>query len=49
MSSVQDADMIIVMNNGGISQIGTHDELLKSSEIYREIYDQQANGGEKDE
>ncbi|MCR4692891.1 MAG: ABC transporter ATP-binding protein/permease, partial [Firmicutes bacterium] len=49
VSSVQDADMIIVMNNGGISQIGTHDELLKSSEIYREIYEQQTNGGEEDE
>ena len=49
VSSVQDADMIIVMDNGKISQIGTHGELLKSNEIYREIFQQQTNGGEEDE
>ena len=41
VSSVQDADRIIVMEGGRIAQIGTHDELLKSSEIYRETYTSQ--------
>ncbi len=44
ISSVQEADMIIVMENGTIAQVGTHDELLKSSEIYREVYEQQTGG-----
>lgn len=49
VASVQDADMIIVMENGAISAVGTHDELLKTSEIYREVYTQQTNGGDFDE
>lgn len=49
IASVQDADMIIVMENGAVSAVGTHDELLKSSEIYREVYEQQMHGGEQDE
>lgn len=49
ISSVQDADMIIVMDNGKISAKGTHDELMKSSEIYREVYEQQTNGGDEHE
>ena len=49
ISSVQDADMIVVMDNGKISDKGTHEELLASSAIYREIYHQQTNGGEIDE
>ena len=44
ISSVQDADLIIVMNNGIIESIGTHNELLKTSEIYREGYEQQTGG-----
>ncbi len=44
IASVQDADMIIVMDNDTISAVGTHDELLQSSEIYREVYEQQVNG-----
>ena len=48
VNSVQDADIIIVMENGGISAVGSHEELLKSSEIYREIYEQQTSGGDKD-
>ena len=49
ISSVQDADMIIVMDNGRISAAGTHDELMKTSEIYREVYEQPTNGGDANE
>ena len=45
ISSVQNADRIIVLDNGKITDIGTHDEILKSSEIYREVYEQQTRGG----
>ena len=45
VASVQDADMIIVMENGGIAAKGSHAELFESCEIYREIYQQQTNGG----
>ncbi len=45
ISSVENADRIIVLDNGRIADIGTHDELLKSSEIYREVYEQQTRGG----
>ena len=48
VASVQDADMIIVMDNGKISAVGTHDELLRSSDIYREVCEQQTRGGEED-
>lgn len=49
ISSVQDADLIIVMENGKIADSGTHSELMNTSEIYREIYTEQTNGGEADE
>ena len=49
ISSVQDADRIAVMDNGRLAAVGTHEQLLKSSEIYREVYQQQTNGGESDE
>lgn len=49
ISSVIEADMIIVMENGGISAVGNHDELLQTSEIYREVYEQQTNGGAENE
>ena len=49
IASVMDADMILVMDNGRIAQMGTHDELMQTSEIYREVYEQQTNGGEDDE
>ena len=49
VASVMDADLIIVMNKGRISDMGTHDELLKVSSIYREIYEQQTKGGEENE
>lgn len=47
ITSVQDADIIVVMDNGEIADIGTHEELIKSSEIYREVYEQQVSGGEE--
>jgi len=47
VASVQDADLIIVMENGRICAAGTHDELLKSSDIYREVYTQQTKGGDE--
>ena len=46
VASVQDSDMIIVMDNGSVAAVGTHEELLKTSDIYREVYQQQTNGGE---
>ena len=49
LSSVQDADLIIIMNNGKIDGMGTHDELMANSPIYREVYEQQTNGGAEDE
>jgi len=49
IASVMDADMILVMENGRIAQIGSHEELLKTSQIYREVYEQQTKGGEEDE
>lgn len=48
-SSVQDADRIIVMDKGTIVGIGTHKELLKNNEIYREVYYSQNKAGEQDE
>lgn len=47
ISSVQDADRIIVMNDGKITDIGTHEELLENSAIYREVYDSQQKGADK--
>lgn len=45
VSSVQDADQIVVLRDGKIDAIGTHDELLKSNDIYREVYESQNQGG----
>lgn len=49
ISSVQDADKIIVLDDGKISAFGNHQELLEKSEIYREIYTSQQKGGLGDE
>ena len=49
VASVEDADMIVILDNGRIAATGTHDELIKGNDIYREIYEQQMKGGEDDE
>ena len=49
VSSVEDADVIIVMDNGEINGIGTSEELLKTNAIYREVYESQMKGGGIDE
>lgn len=45
VSSVQDADKIVVMDDGKITDIGTHEELLEKNQIYREVYESQVKGG----
>ena len=49
ISSVQDADKIIVMESGRINAVGTHEELVKTNAIYREVYESQVKGGSDDE
>ena len=46
ISSVQDADMIVVLDNGMVNGVGTHEELLASNSIYREVYESQQKGAE---
>ena len=46
VSSVEDADMIIVMENGTVNGVGTSEELLRTNAIYREVYESQVKGGE---
>ena len=45
ISSVQDADRILVLDNGQINGLGTHEELLKTNKIYQEVYNSQTQGG----
>ncbi len=49
IASVEDADLIIVMENGKVSASGDHASLMQNSEIYREIYEQQTKGGDENE
>ena len=49
VSSVQDADKIVILNGGRIDAVGTHEELLADNEIYREVYTSQNKGGADDE
>ena len=48
IASVQDADLILILDNGAIAAVGNHQQLMQSSDIYREIYEQQTNGGDDD-
>jgi ATP-binding cassette subfamily B protein len=48
ISSVQECDRIIVIDNGEINGIGTHNELLESNLIYREVYESQMKGEDKE-
>ena len=45
ISSVQDADRIIVLDNGELNGFGTHEELLQTNAIYRDVYESQTGGG----
>jgi ATP-binding cassette subfamily B protein len=45
VASVQDADMIIIMDNGQVVDVGTHKELMKRSSIYQEVFYSQQKGG----
>ena len=49
VASVKDSDLIIIMENGRIAEMGSHDQLMANSTIYREIYEQQTKGGADDE
>ena len=49
VASVEDADLILVMDKGRIADMGTHEQLMQSSQIYREVYEQQTKGGDSDE
>ena len=48
ISSIQDADRIVVLNEGRIESVGTHEELLNISPIYQEVYNTQVKGGTDD-
>ena len=47
ISSIQDADQIIIMNNGKVDAVGKHEDLIKTNEIYREVYESQTKKGGK--
>ena len=46
VASVQDADMIIILDNGMVVDVGNHEQLLQTSAIYREVYESQRKGDE---
>ena len=48
VSSIQEADRIIVLDEGRINGIGTHEELLATNEIYREVFNSQQKGGDEE-
>ena len=48
ISSIQDADRILVLDDGRINGFGTHEELLENNEIYRDVYESQTGGGNGD-
>ncbi|MBQ9375495.1 MAG: ABC transporter ATP-binding protein [Ruminococcus sp.] len=48
ISSIQDADIIVVLDDGKIDGVGTHEQLVKSNKIYKEVYESQTRGGEED-
>ena len=47
VASVQDADMILIMDNGMVVDVGNHEKLLETSQIYREVYESQKKGGDE--
>ena len=47
VASIQDADLIVVLDGGRIAATGTHETLLQTSDIYREVYESQVKGGEE--
>ena len=49
VSSIEDADKIIVLNEGKIDGIGTSEELLKTNEIYKEVYESQKKGDDEED
>ena len=49
VSSIEDEDTLIVLDGGQIMGVGTSEELLKTNDIYREVYESQVKGGEDDE
>ena len=46
VASVEESDLILVMENGTIAAMGTHEQLLKTSPIYREVYESQTKGSD---
>ena len=48
IASVEDADRIIVMNDGKIDAVGTHEQLLATNEIYRDVYNSQKKGSDEE-
>ena len=45
VASVQDADMIVILENGQVADVGTHEELMETSSIYQEVFRSQQKGG----